>query len=74
MKHSPTPRSRGKKPSRPRRRWLGWVVKLGLVGLVVLAGFAIYLDAVVQEKFSGKRWTVPAKVYARPLEVFGGSS
>lgn len=32
----------------------------------------IYLDAVVQEKFSGKRWTVPAKVYARPLELFAG--
>tara|TARA_R100001244_G_scaffold99282_5_gene74152 strand:+ start:7698 stop:9920 length:2223 start_codon:yes stop_codon:yes gene_type:complete len=40
--------------------------------LVVLAGFAVYLDAVVQEKFSGKRWTVPAKVYARPLELFVG--
>jgi penicillin-binding protein 1B len=51
---------------------LGWAFKLGLVGLVVLAGFAIYLDAVVQEKFSGKRWTVPAKVYARPLELFVG--
>jgi penicillin-binding protein 1B len=37
---------------------------------VVLAGFAVYLDAVVQEKFSGKRWTIPAKVYARPLELF----
>jgi penicillin-binding protein 1B len=54
------------------RPWLGWVLKLGLVGLVVLAGFAVYLDAVVQEKFSGKRWTVPAKVYARPLELFVG--
>ncbi|BAN50600.1 penicillin-binding protein 1B [Metapseudomonas resinovorans NBRC 106553] len=51
---------------------MGWALKLGLVGLVVLAGFAIYLDAVVQEKFSGKRWTVPAKVYARPLELFAG--
>jgi penicillin-binding protein 1B len=39
---------------------------------VVLAVFAVYLDAVVQEKFSGKRWTVPAKVYARPLELFVG--
>jgi hypothetical protein len=39
---------------------------------VVLAGFAVYLDAVVQEKFSGKRWTIPAKVYARPLELFVG--
>ncbi|SDI11083.1 penicillin-binding protein 1B [Pseudomonas benzenivorans] len=54
------------------RPWFGWAVKLGLVGLVVLAGFAVYLDAVVQEKFSGKRWTVPAKVYARPLELFVG--
>lgn len=54
------------------RPWLGWAIKLGLVGLVVLAGFAVYLDAVVQEKFSGKRWTVPAKVYARPLELFVG--
>lgn len=51
---------------------MGWAFKLGLVGLVILAGFAIYLDAVVQEKFSGKRWTVPAKVYARPLELFVG--
>jgi penicillin-binding protein 1B len=54
------------------RPWLGWAFKLSLVGLVVLAGFAVYLDAVVQEKFSGKRWTVPAKVYARPLELFAG--
>jgi penicillin-binding protein 1B len=54
------------------RPWLGWAIKLSLVGLVMLAVFAVYLDAVVQEKFSGKRWTVPAKVYARPLELFVG--
>ncbi|GLZ89085.1 penicillin-binding protein 1B [Metapseudomonas resinovorans] len=67
-----SPKSRSKRRSSGLRPWLGWAVKLGLVGLVVLAGFAIYLDAVVQEKFSGKRWTVPAKVYARPLELFVG--
>lgn len=67
-----SPQSRSKRPSRGFRPWLGWALKLGLVGLVVLAGFAVYLDAVVQEKFSGKRWTVPAKVYARPLELFSG--
>jgi len=42
------------------------------VALVILAGVAVYLDAVVQEKFSGKRWTIPATVYARPLELFVG--
>ena len=54
------------------RRWTGLLWKLALVGLVVLAGLTIYLDAVVQEKFSGKRWAVPAKVFARPLELYAG--
>ncbi|MFC5695067.1 penicillin-binding protein 1B [Pseudomonas sp. GCM10022186] len=67
-----SPKSRSKRRPSGLRPWLGWTLKLGLVGLVLLAGFAIYLDAVVQEKFSGKRWTVPAKVYARPLELFVG--
>ncbi|WP_421682100.1 penicillin-binding protein 1B [Stutzerimonas urumqiensis] len=67
-----SPRSR-RKGSRSRFAPLwGWALKLSLVGLVILAGVAVYLDAVVQEKFSGKRWTVPAKVYARPLELFEG--
>lgn len=71
---SPIPRSRNSKarPAPGLNKWLSWALKLGLVGLVLLAGFAIYLDAVVQEKFSGRRWTIPAKVYARPLELFNG--
>ncbi|MCO7612080.1 MULTISPECIES: penicillin-binding protein 1B [Pseudomonas] len=72
MTRTRSPRSAKKTPSGGLRRWLGWALKLSLVGLVVLAGFAVYLDAVVQEKFSGKRWTIPAKVYARPLELFVG--
>ncbi|MDX1368761.1 penicillin-binding protein 1B [Pseudomonas sp.] len=72
MTRTRSPRSRSKRRSRGMRPWLGWAIKLGLVGFVVLAAFAVYLDAVVQEKFSGKRWTVPAKVYARPLELFVG--
>ena len=71
MTRSRTPR-KGAKRRAAGRSWLGWLFKLSLVGLVLLAGFAVYLDAVVQEKFSGKRWTVPAKVYARPLELFVG--
>jgi penicillin-binding protein 1B len=61
------------KPANSRlRSLLGWALKLSLVGMVILACFAVYLDSIVQEKFSGKRWTIPAKVYARPLELFVG--
>ncbi|WP_217475109.1 penicillin-binding protein 1B [Stutzerimonas stutzeri] len=72
MTKSRSSRSRSKHRSQGSRPWLGWVIKLSIVALVLLAGVAIYLDAVVQEKFSGKRWTIPATVYARPLELFVG--
>lgn len=67
-----TKSSRSKSRAGGKRRWLPLFAKLAVVGLVLLAGLMIYLDAVVQEKFSGKRWTVPAKVYARPLELYAG--
>ena len=68
----PTRKPANQRNTKAPRRWLGFFVKLSIVATVLLAGVLIYLDAVVQEKFSGKRWTVPAKVYARPLELFAG--
>ncbi len=43
--------------------------------LVILAAvaFAIYLlriDSVIRHKFEGQRWDIPAKVFARPLEIY----
>lgn len=68
----PTRKAASPRKTKPSKRWLGLLFKLFIVAVVLLAGVLIYLDAVVQEKFSGKRWTVPAKVYARPLELFAG--
>lgn len=59
-----------------KRTWLRglliFVLKLSLVGVVVAGVGLIYLDAQVREKFEGKRWALPAKVYARPLELYPG--
>lgn len=68
----PSKRAASQRKTKTSGRWLGLFVKFSIVAIVVLASVLIYLDAVVQEKFSGKRWTVPAKVYARPLELFAG--
>src|SRR5690554_1100798 len=68
----PTRKAASPRKAKPSKRWLGLLFKLFIVAVVLLAGVLVYLDAVVQEKFSGKRWTVPAKVYARPLELFAG--
>lgn len=41
------------------------------VGLVTLL-YVIYLDHIVQLRFDGRRWSVPAQVYARPLILAEG--
>ena len=53
---------------------------IGLIALIfcilVIAAFLVFsiylirLDSVVRDKFEGKRWDIPAKVFARPLEVY----
>ena len=39
---------------------------------VLFAGYVLYLDRLVTSRFDGRRWTLPAHVYARPLELYAG--
>ncbi|GAB3110342.1 penicillin-binding protein 1B [Pseudomaricurvus hydrocarbonicus] len=41
-----------------------------LLGLLVL--WVIYLDIEVRSKFDGRKWAMPAQVYAQPLELYQG--
>lgn len=50
------------------------LLKLVLFLLVVGGVFVIYLDARITATFTDKMWELPAKVYARPLELFAGAS
>ncbi|HEY1873177.1 MAG TPA: penicillin-binding protein 1B [Steroidobacteraceae bacterium] len=36
--------------------------------------YAWYLDRLVVRQFEGRRWTLPAQVYAAPLEIYAGLS
>lgn len=54
------------------RRW-GWVtLKISLVLVVALAAYAVYLDAVIQKRFQGQRWELPAHVYSRAMDFYAG--
>ena len=35
--------------------------------------YTLYLDHVIRVKFEGKRWALPAYVYAQPLELYVGA-
>ena len=59
------------KPGWTRRLW-PYLFLLACIGAAALAVYAVYLDAQVRERFEGARWTLPAKVYAQPLELYAG--
>jgi penicillin-binding protein 1B len=56
------------------RRYLTWkrLRLTGLVLLLLLSGFTLYLDFRVRDAFEGRRFALPARLYARPLELFPG--
>jgi penicillin-binding protein 1B len=56
------------------KSWISWpwLLKLATVLLVLAAVAMVYLDAQIRHRFEGHRWSLPAKVYARPLELFTG--
>jgi len=68
----PVPRT-----STAHRRLFGYVLGRLLLGLTIgllIVGLsqAFILDRQVREQFDGKRWALPARVYARSLELYQG--
>lgn len=65
--------------SKPRSLWqrikpaiLLFVMLVTLIGLVGGGAYVMHLNEIVREKFEGKRWAIPAKVFARPLVLQTG--
>jgi penicillin-binding protein 1B len=43
-----------------------------VVVVLLVAAYVFYLDQTVVKQFEGRRWTLPAQVYAAPLELYAG--
>lgn len=70
---SSRPRS-AKSAAKPSGRGWSLLFKVLLVALVLLALGLLYMDATIRSRFEGQRWAIPAKVYARPLELYAGKA
>jgi len=72
--------ARAKLPARSRRQAERGLVLLGLLLLVIavaviaLIVVVAMLDHRVTRQFEGRRWTLPARVYAQPLEIYVGQT
>ncbi|WP_426993285.1 penicillin-binding protein 1B [Methylomonas sp. CM2] len=62
---------RKKTPS--KSNWLiRGAITVALAALAALAIYTFYLDYTVRQQFEGKRWSIPARVYASPVELYNG--
>jgi penicillin-binding protein 1B len=43
-----------------------------VVSLFIFVSYMGYLDFKVRQQFEGKRWAIPARVYANPVELYAG--
>lgn len=66
-------KTKSKKPRANGKAKSAWLTKSLLLLMVALLAYGLYLDVQVRSKFDGKKWSLPAKVYAEPLELYQGA-
>lgn len=49
-----------------------WVIQLGVISVCLFLSYCVVLDFQIRKEFDGKRWSVPARVYSQPLELYVG--
>ncbi len=54
---------------RPSKRALGW---FAIASFLIATLYVIWLDYRVVDRFTGRLWSLPARVFARPLELYVG--
>src|SRR3990172_4336828 len=62
----------GRTPSGSRFRL--WGFRLFVIAVCCVALYCLWLDYLVRIEFEGKRWALPARVYASPMELYVGMS
>lgn len=78
MARRPTTNSRTRRKKKTSGRSWWWLVKaltpIIIGGGILLSFYVGYLDFTVREQFEGKRWSIPARVYASPVELYAGAN
>ena len=66
--------ARTKKVSSPpfKKTLINIGIKLLISTIVLISIALVFIDIHIRQQFEGKRWAVPAKVYARPLDLYAG--
>jgi len=66
--------ARRKRKPRSRQKLQRGFAIIALLALLAAIILVAVLDRRVTQQFEGRRWTLPARVYAQPLELYAGQS
>jgi len=68
-----TTRKRKPQPKKKKKSLLRlWMIQLFVILGCLFLSYCVYLDFQIRKEFEGKRWSVPARVYAQPIELYAG--
>ena len=72
----PSKRKAGKSVRKSKRRSSHkfWYFHFALILICITSAYIIWLDYRIQSEFAGKRWSLPARVYAGALEIYVGQA
>lgn len=62
-----------KKKQQPKRPLLRLLFKLFMAATVVVALWCVVIDFKIRRDFEALQWSLPARLYARPLELYTGA-
>jgi penicillin-binding protein 1B len=65
-------RSRNTRRQGQGRRGTYVLGRLLILGLILTGAYVAWLDLHVRSQFEGRRWSVPARIYARAVELYPG--
>ena len=66
--------ARSRRTSNPKKsfRFRGLVLRVAAVGCMLAVVYGGYLAWTATSEFEGRRWDIPAQVYAAPLDLYAG--
>lgn len=68
-----TTRKRKSQPKKKKKSLLKvWMIQLIVISGCLFVAYCVWLDFQIRKEFEGKRWSVPARVYAQPVELYAG--
>lgn len=65
-------RTHRRRPRRARRALRRLVLRAGILFALAFVAWVLWLDWRISSRFEGRRWDLPAQVYAEPVELYEG--